>query len=85
MGAALLRPRRPDRLKGMTWEGGAMKPSEPRSVKKPRRNPLVLPARQRQAGPYQDRRRNGERTLYAEEMRRSMNQRSHSQEDYTDE
>jgi hypothetical protein len=85
MGAALLRSRRPDRLKGMKWKGRAMKPSKPQSVKKPRRNPLVLPARQRQAGPHQDRRRNGERTLYAEEMRRSMNQRSHSREDSTDE
>ena len=69
----------------MSPGGKAMKPIKIRIRTKLRRNPIALTAKQRQAGPHQDRRRKGERKLHTEEMRESLNQRTHSQEDRTDE
>lgn len=69
----------------MSPGGKAMKPIKIRIRAELRRNPIALTAKQRQAGPHQDRRRKGERKLYVEEMRESLNQRAHIREDRTDE
>lgn len=62
-----------------------MKPMTIRIRTKSRRNPIALTARQRQAGPHRDRRREGERKFSAREMRESMNGRTRAEEERTDE
>lgn len=56
-----------------------------RSFKKLRRNPLVVAARQRQAGPYQDGRATAARKLAQQAIRASMHHRRSTQEADTDE
>lgn len=56
-----------------------------RSFKKPRRNPLVVAVRQRQAGPHQDGRYKEARKLADREMRVSMNHHMYRQEGSSDE
>lgn len=62
-----------------------MQPMRIRTSKTSRRNPLVVAARQRQAGPHRDGREKAMRKLDQRDMRASMQHRRSTQEAHTDE
>lgn len=62
-----------------------MQPMRIRTSKTSRRNPLVVAARQRQAGPHRDGREKAVRKVAQREIRASMHYRRSAQEADTDE
>lgn len=73
MGTIVLRASRSHGWRGLGPGERTMQPKTIRSLKTPRRNPLVLAARKRQAGPHRDGRLKEARTQAQQEMREPMN------------